>query len=206
MKVLVIDEEPDALEAIMDVIRSAKPPAGEDYDVEGLTDYRQAFQPPYSDDHLQVLVTDMVMGDKQDEGIEVVEYFANKLPITIVLTGYPNYPNCVRAMRAGAWDYIEKEPGDGADAYGRLLDSMAKAYEYYRQYPDRSKTNPDNEWVHSHLDELVDKYPGQLVAVLYNRVVASGTEFTDLLNRTKKEFPLAKATIVSMPDPGKEFL
>ena len=121
-----------------------------------------------------------------------------------MLTAFPTIPNCVQAMRAGAWDYIEKNPADHSDPYEQLLASLHSACEYRLKNPQRAETNPDSNWVHEHLPELMEKYPGQLVAVLYEKVVDSDPKFGRLSKRLKEKFPLARPTIVSIPDTREE--
>ena len=204
MKVLLIDDEPDDLKALERELTSSKAPSGEYYEAKCFTDYEDALNPAYDGEKFDILITDMVMGRKRDEGIAVLKYFADRLPVTIVLTGHPSVPNCVEAMKAGAWDYIEKNPADGADPYERLLDSLKRSYEYKLEHPERGITNPDSEWVHDNLDKLMTEYPGQLVAVLYEKVVDSDASFTELSKRLEARFPLAKPTIISIPDSDKE--
>lgn len=205
MRVLVIDDDLDNLNELETAIRSFKAPDGRFYDTVGFSDYREALK-VINIEPFDIVITDMVMGESMDEGIDVLKKLANRSAITIVITAYPSIPNCVEAMKAGAWDYIEKAPADGADPYERLSESLTKAYEYRLRNPQRAVTSPDSEWVHEHLDELIRKYPGKLVAVLYERVVDSDTSFAELSKRIQSIFPLAKPTIVSIPDDSQEVI
>jgi len=204
MKVLLIDDDPECLQEMQNIITSTKTSQGESYEVVVFREYKAALNAAYNGEQFDIVITDIVMGERRNEGIEVLKYFANRLPVGIAITAYPTIPNCVEAMRAGAWDYIEKNPTDGADPYARLLESLQKACEYRLKNPHRAVANPDSEWVHEHLSELLEKYPGKLVAVLYERVVDFDTNFSKLSSRIESKFPLAKPTIVSIPDGQKE--
>ena len=201
MKVLVLDDQREAVTAISDALKSAKTPQGEAYEVVPLEDCKEAMKPEYADDHFDVLITDMVMGARRDEGIQVLKHYAARLPIVIVITGYPSFPNCVEAMKLGAWDYIEKEPQDGSDPYERLLESLARAYENRRENPRRGK---DDEWVHEHLDELIRDYHGQVIAVLDGKVVGHDAKYTSLSERIQDEFRLVRPALICIPDLNLE--
>jgi len=203
MRVLVIDDEQDALNELEKAISTSKGPNGESFEITGEKDYKKALK-LIEAEPFDIVVTDMVMGKKRGEGIEVVKYLANRSGVAIVITAYPSIPNCVEAMRAGAWDYIEKNPTDGSDPFDHLLESIREACEYRLKNPQRQLTNPDSEWAQKHLIELMERYAGRLVAVLYERVVDSDISFAELSKRIQSTFPLAKPTIVSIPDSSSE--
>jgi FixJ family two-component response regulator len=118
----------------------------------------------------------------------------------IVLTAYPSIPNCVEAMRAGAWDYLEKVPEDGSDPYQNLLNTLRQACSMRMKDPDARKVDHDAKWVHDHLGELMKQYPGRLIAVLDAKVVGDAKTYEELSEELKDKFPLAKPTIISIPD------
>jgi DNA-binding NtrC family response regulator len=206
MRVMVIDDEEDVLNQLVEAIGSSVGPDGNPYEIESNVDYKKALTAEHNGLQFDAVVTDMVMGDHKTEGIEVLKYFAERLPITIVLTAYPSIRNCVEAMKAGAWDYIEKNPSDGSNSYDLLLDSLLRACEHRKRIPQRSEINPDSYWAHDHLKELMRDYPGQLVAVLYESVVDTSNDFDELSRRLRERFPLAKPTIISIPDTRQEQL
>ena len=204
MKILVIDDNPSALEEISIAIRSSKSLNGRPYDITKVLNYEEALK-RIDEKYFDIVIVDMKLGPKGNEGMDILKYLAGKSSVAIVITGFdPTIPKCVEAMRAGAWDYIEKQPADGSDPYERLLDSIRRAYEHFQKHPERGVPNPDIEWIHKHFDELVKEYAGKLVAVLYEKVVDSDKSFGTLSNRIESKFPLAKPTIVSIPDLSKE--
>jgi DNA-binding NtrC family response regulator len=201
MKVLVIEDVPDNLREIANAIRDLQFIDGHLFDVKEASSYESAIMLG-SQMSFDLLITDMRI-NVGEEGLDVIKFFANKLTIAIVITGFPSIPNCVEAMRAGAWDYIEKNPMDGSDPFERLLDSIRNACEYRRKNPQRGVPNPDVEWVHKHFDELAKEYPNKLIAVLFEKVVDSDVNFGALSKRMESKYPLAKPTIVSIPDLQK---
>lgn len=199
MKVLVIENEPDELAEYMAAIRSARALDGSEYEVSGEADYRIALE-RIKKEYFDIVVTDMRMGATDEEGLDVIGLLSRRSAVAIVLTGYANIPNCAKAMRAGAWDYIEKNPEDGTDPYERLLASLERACKERLANPERGKTNPDLLWIRDHLGELAKSQRGRVIAVLFERVVDSDTDYSALLERVQKAFPLAKPTILSIPE------
>ena len=203
MKVLAIDDEPEALKQIQKAVAGAPGPDGRPYDVVALADHAEALR-RLDAERFDVVITDMVMGTEEAEGLAVLKQLADKSPITIVLTAYPSIPNCVASMRAGAWDYLEKVPADGSDPYENLLASLRRACEARQAHPEAGRSNPDAKWVQDNLPALTKKYPGQVVAVLDQTVVDHDKTYGALLRRLKEKYPVAYPTIVSLPDTTVE--
>jgi len=199
MKVLAIDDQPEALKQIEKAIQSAKDPSGAAYEVVALADHIEALK-RLDEEIFDVVITDMVMGADEDEGLAILRQLTGKSPITIVLTAYPSIPNCVAAMRAGAWDYLEKVPANGGDPYDNLLASLAAAYEFRREHPDAGKSDPEAKWVHAHIAELMRDYGGKVIAVLDGKVVDSDTSYGALQDRLCIRYPLASPLTISIPD------
>lgn len=199
---MAIDDQDEALKQIEKAVSAAKGPDGKPYEVTALSKHEEALALLDTGEHFDVVITDMVMGPDATEGLEVLRKLTAKSPITIVLTAYPLFPTCVAAMRAGAWDYLEKDPADGSDAYENLLNSLREACD--TRLAAKSRMDPDSRWAQEHLGELMLRYPGKLVAVLDGRVVGEDVSYGDLVNRVKEMFPVARPTIVSVPNPSPE--
>jgi DNA-binding NtrC family response regulator len=177
---------------------SAKGPDQRPFEVKATGDYASGLS-LLGQERFDVVVTDMFMGE-EDEGLGILRALTEKSPITIVLTAYPRIPNCVQAMRAGAWDYIEKTPEDGSDPYENLLKSIREACERRREQPETGKAAGDTRWVHENIGKLIEQYPGQVVAVLDQKVVDSDKSLAALSNRIREKYPLARPSLVSIPD------
>jgi DNA-binding NtrC family response regulator len=207
MRVLIVDDIPEVLKQLRKEFEHQVSPLGERYSVDTCQNFDEALQIVRSATY-DVVITDMRWqqggeGGVVDEeaGIAVVHALADKSAITIVLTGYPSYENCVEAIRAGAWDYIPKTE-DEQDAYEMLFRSITKACQYRSGSRGRGKANPDDAWVKANLDELLQSYPGKHVAVLYEKVVDSDESYEELVNRLSKKYRLVRPTVVSVPKSG----
>ena len=203
MRVLLVDDKPEVLEQLRQLLTSARAPNGQSYQVQETTSYQEALK-LIDDDPFDIVITDMIMGDDEEEGLDVLERLGDRSAVAIVLTGVPKIPNCVKSMRAGAWDYIEKAPEDGTDPYDRLLESMKQACEHKKKHPERGGVNPDAKWVADHMEELMRDHAGCVVAVLYERIVGSDESFTRLSRLLEEKFPLAKPVFISIPETSKE--
>jgi DNA-binding NtrC family response regulator len=208
--ILVIDDEENVLKQIVNFLKNSHPPQGETFEVEGKKDHQEAlkllekFDP--NERYYHIIITDMRMGVEENEGIAILEELTKKSPITIVLTAYASIPNCVAAMKAGAWDYLEKTPENGSDPYENLLKSIKAAYNERLKNPYRDRVHPDAKWVQEHMDELMQNYRGKVVAVLDRTVVDSDSDYKALTERLAKKFQTAKPMMVSIPDTSMEII
>lgn len=203
MQIIVIDDRPDELETIVSILHGFKPPDTESFEVAGYRDYRKALK-VIDKKPFDVVVTDMVMGKKGRGGFEVINHLANRSSIVIVVTGFSSYPDCVEAIKAGAWDYLEKDTPDQQDLSTRLIASLTAALKYRVANPDRGTHNPDDVWVKTNLKKLMRKYPGKLVAVAFSEVVDCDDSYAALSARVRKRFALISPVIVSIPDLIRE--
>ena len=203
MRVLVVDDERDVLEEVVLAIESASAPDGGRYIVEGYVvedDAEvQAAIRRIETEAFEFVITDMRMGSTDEEGLEILAALASKSVIAIVLTRYASIPNCVKAMRAGAWDYVQKSHEHGSP-YKALLDSMTAGYQHFRKNPQRGRPNPDDVWVQQNLGQLMCDYPGEVVAVLYERVIDHDPSFAKVSARVKEQHQLAMATFIAVPN------
>jgi len=199
MKVLVIDDEPHVLKQIEKAIAGATDPDGQPFEVTGESDHQAAIG-LLDRESFDLVVADMHMGPDEDEGLMILRQLTDKSPVTIVLTAHPKIPVCVESMRAGAWDYLEKDPEDGSDAYENLLASIRDACRHRLENADAGRASADTRWVHKNIGELMEKHPGEVVAVLNQQVVAHDASFAELAKRVKREFPLAKPAMIAIPD------
>jgi DNA-binding NtrC family response regulator len=206
MKVLVIDDHPDALKQIQKALSGATGPDGNPYEVLALRDYKEAMRRLEVDERFDAVVTDLVMGVEETEGLEVLRKLTGKSPITIVLTAYPSIPTCVEAMRAGTWDYLEKNPAGMSDPYENLLRSLQEGYKNKIEHPEAGKVDPDTQWIQQHLADLLAKHPGETIAVLDQKLVDHDTDFAALMDRVEKEYQLAKPVVVTLPDSRVEVI
>jgi DNA-binding NtrC family response regulator len=205
MRILVVDDQPEVLKSLGRVLSSAQGIDGEPYQVTLEQSHEKALD-LVRRERFEVVVVDMVTQQRQDEGLDLLRALTAKSPITIVLTAYPSIPNCVAAMRAGVWDYLEKAPHDGSDPYDALLRSIEEGCRQRRDQPDLGRPDPNAQWVHENLESLMEAYPGQVVAILYGEVVEHGPTYGEVLDRLKGKFPLVRPYVFSIPDPTEEVI
>jgi DNA-binding NtrC family response regulator len=117
-KILVIDDNPDILKLIVDILKS------NDYEVTAAPGGEAGIRELESDNYAMVL-TDLIMPDVS--GMEVLEHLIAKSPKTmcIILTGHGSIKSSVEAIKKGAFDYITK-PVSASD----ILLSVEKAFKF----------------------------------------------------------------------------
>jgi DNA-binding NtrC family response regulator len=201
MRMLAIDDESSVLEGLRSRMSATPGPDGRPYDVVAVGSPNEALA-LVEKEHFDVVVTDMIMGGRAG-GLDVVRSLSDKVTVTIVLTALGTVSNCVEAMRAGAWDYLLKND-PGKDPYRTLQRSIETAFREKSAHPEAGKSNPDTKWVQANLPELMRTYPGEVVAVLYGKVIDHGDSYGDLAERLEERYPFTHPTIVSIPDTAVE--
>ncbi len=130
-----------------------------------------------------ILIVDMKMGsspDSDEKGLEILKLSESALKI--VLTGQPRIENCLKSIKAGAYDYIGKIDND---PYERLMNSIREGLEE-RLNP---KASPMQIWLSENLTSLQDDYKGTHIAVIDGVGVDSGRDLSKLQKRVKDKFP-----------------
>jgi CheY-like chemotaxis protein len=137
-----------------------------------------------------VIVLDVRM-EAERSGLETAfalqEQLGAESPVRIILTGYPNYGDCVEAMRYGAWDYIVKQDVGQTPMAQVVVNS---AVERLRRLDQRreQETRVAAGWIPAHLLDLQAEHAGRLVALWHEpevRVIASGRDAFELEERLK---------------------
>lgn len=139
-----------------------------------------------------VLIVDMKMGDSDEKGLEIL-----KLPLSaikIVLTAHASVENCVKCLKTGGFDYIDKN-SHLYDPYERLKKSIKKGLNERKKKPE----NPFSTWVNKNLHVLVKEYGGEHIAVIDNTVVDSDKNLKTLKDRVKERYPFLRAEITNIP-------
>ena len=199
MKMLVVDDNLAFVREVARLLARTRGPDGHTYEVTTETDHRAALK-RLEKEYFDVVITDMRMAGPKD-GMKILAGLAGKSTITIVLTDFPEVRNAVSCMRAGAWDYVSK--GD-KDPIERVLKSIRLAYRYRKENPDAGRTDPDARWLSDHLGELVARYPGEVVAVRYAKVLDHDERYGRLARRVRSKYPVSRPMMVSIPDPKVE--
>ena len=115
--------------------------------------------------------------------------------VTIVLTALPSLEECVKFMRAGAWDYIAKvSPID--DLVQRLVDDLNAA----RPVP---RVDRDALFVQENFASLHRDYGGRWIAVANGLFLGAAATYDDLF-RDVQEMPASDPKFWRMPPSPKE--
>jgi ActR/RegA family two-component response regulator len=126
----------------------------------------------------------------------------------IILTGYPSYPQCVEAMRHGAWDYIVKEDV-GSTPMAQIVVNSALAHfqelDLRRELAQRIAA----DWLPRHLWEFQQEYGGKLVAIWHQpeiKIIASGADAFELeenLREWRKRHPAWEQPFITEIPPRR---
>ncbi len=144
----------------------------------------------------EVLIVDMKMDDSEEKGLEIL---ALPLPsLKIVLTALSSIENCIKSLKAGAFDYIDKNSLQ-YDPYERLKKAMREGLTSRLLEPE----NPFLEWEKKNLSQLIKKYGGKFIAVLAEEVVDADENQQALKERLKENYPFFKAKILEIPIKSK---
>jgi DNA-binding NtrC family response regulator len=117
-KILVVDDDPEILEVIADVLRDGG------YAVDTAQDGKKAIKSVDAESY-DLVVTDLKM--PKVDGMKVLRHVVDHSPDTmcIILTGYGTIEGAVEAIKAGAFHYITKPIKSG-----EILMVVAKALKY----------------------------------------------------------------------------
>jgi DNA-binding NtrC family response regulator len=190
-KVLIIEDE---LKARKTIERALMDDADYDFTIKGAASVKEAAETIKKDDRrFDVVVIDWRLGQEKEGGLKVLEGIKAFFPkIKIVFTAYATIENCVKAMKAGADDYIDKnQPG----SLQKLIDSIKAELAAYKF----EENEPDPNWLDEHFDELKEKYSGQVLAFINGELVAVAPTQKSLLEKLKKEYGEVRPYIMYAP-------
>ena len=118
-----------------------------------------------------VIIIDLVFGDNDDAGLDLMArrmLFAScPEAVKIVVTGFATIDRCVRAMRLGAWNFIEKGQNFATRTVESAVERLKEIEEAHRQ-----ERFIFEEWLPKHEHTLQKKFPGEYVVVTGGKVIA----------------------------------
>lgn len=145
-----------------------------------------------------VVTIDWMFPSSKDGGLEVLNFLNNLklyLPkVKIVYTAYPSIKNCVKAMKAGADNYIEKT--DPTKSLKELLESVKEELRSRKS----DENEPDPNWLKEHFDELMQKHRGELIAFIDGKLVGHASTKRKLLEELKERYPNEEPFIMFAPE------
>jgi len=190
-KVLIIEDELRARQAIA---RAFTMDEEFKFEVTGVATVEEATDIlKKAERRFDLLVIDWKLDPEGEGGLRLLEAGKIYLPkIKIIYTAYATLEDCVKAMKAGADDYIDKNQ---PDSLKKLLESAKeeiKAWEF-------EEHEPDPQWLNEHLEELRAKYHGELIAFIDGKVVAHAPTKRELLKKVKEKYPDEEPFIMFAP-------
>ncbi|MDI6752543.1 MAG: response regulator [bacterium] len=151
-----------------------------DFEVTEVAEIEEAIKILEKERRFDLLVIDWRLEPLQEGGLELLKAGRVYFPkIKIVYTAYATLENCVKAMQAGADDYIDKNQ---EGSLKKLLES-AKEKLRARKFEEHE---PDSDWLSEHAEELMDSYRGELIAFIDGKVVAHAPTNRKLAEKIKE--------------------
>lgn len=139
----------------------------------------------------EIVIVDMKMDGSEEKGLDVVVL---PLPsIKIVLTALASVENCIKCLRLGVYDYIDKNSIQ-YDPFERLKEAIKNGL------ADRLKepVDPFTQWKEDNNSRLNAVYKGQYIAVIGDMVVDADKNRDKLKNQVKKSYPFFYSQITKI--------
>lgn len=203
-KILIIDDEDMVRKALKTKFSSDK------YEVFEAKTLNKAFGILNSEQKIDVVIVDLRLETTEKEGEEtglkaigpstiksIAEGKLSPKPIVIVLTAYSNIESCKKAIKDGAYDYLDKNT---PDVYNRLMKSIEQGLDE-RDAPEPEEYE-DRRWFEEHFDEVVNKYKGKRIAIHNKKVIASSDTIEGLNEILTTKFLGIKPFFIHIPKEG----
>jgi len=201
MKTLIPDDEPGNAHLLGEILSNQRSPLGTDYCVDYAYSVEEA-NDKVSRDMYDLVIVDMYWArsgststEREPGGLAILERLVRRCEIAIVLTAYGTIRNCVKAMRIGAWDYIERR----GDFLPELLISIEQAVAFKQFLRANPQRREEDAWIADHLDDLCTEYEGRIVAVLDGRVVDTDVSLSALRQRLQERYVLLQPVLFAVP-------
>ncbi|KKJ00078.1 RNA-binding domain-containing protein [Prochlorothrix hollandica] len=129
-----------------------------------------------------VIIADMRLGKDDSGGFAILDWVKaqNLSAVVIILTANATVPDCRRAFRSGAWDYIAK------DAPGNNFEDLDQSIEAAIAYLNRWGSQPNQQWFSEHQTELENQYWGQWLAIANQTVIETADTQQELEQRLEE--------------------
>jgi PAS domain S-box-containing protein len=144
-RILIVDDENGILEELSDYLSNG-------YEIVTARSASEAIK-LLEAGGIELAIIDMYM-ETEESGIEVLKSAKKTAPLLqcIILTAYGTPSNVVAAMRAGAYDYVEKQ---SPDIYETLAHRIKKALEYRDSIEALRKSEEKYQLLIENLNEVV---------------------------------------------------
>lgn len=190
-RVLIIEDDPTARK---DIERAFTMDEEFNFKVTGVATVEEATKVLKKEERrFDLVVIDWILEPEKEGGLKILESLKIYLPkIKIVYTAYATLEDCVKAIKAGAADYIDKNQ---PDSLKKLLESAKEKLKTWKF----EEHEPDRQWLNEHLEELRAKYHGELIAFIEGKVVAHARTERQLRDKVKKRYPDEEPFIMFAP-------
>jgi DNA-binding response OmpR family regulator len=198
MKILFVDERRTIGELLKSRLAGSRYRAadGSSFDIDIEVDYAKAstlLQNGHRYD-AAIIECSTTAAAAGDVAFNLVSALKQTAVLAIVFTALPSLDECVRYMRAGAWDYIAKvRPID------ELVQRLVDGFKALQPPP----ADPDALFVEENFATLHRDYAGDWIAV-GNGVLLGTAKTHEQLLREIERIPVARPKIWRMPPPPKE--
>ena len=144
-RILIVDDENGILEELSDYLSN-------DYEIVTARSASEAIELLHAGG-IELAIIDMYM-ETEESGIEVLKSAKKTAPLLqcIILTAYGTPSNVVEAMRAGAYDYVEKQ---SPDIYETLAHRIKKALEHRDSIEALRKSEEKYQLLIENLNEVI---------------------------------------------------
>lgn len=161
--ILVVEDNPRYLDILTDALK--------EFDYQHIATARNSEEAKTKLEQrpFDIIVADMRLGDDINGGFDVLDEVVarNITSVVIILTANDTVPDCRRAFRTGAWDYISKNIG------GNPIDELHKSLQDAIRYLNRWGNRKDELWIQENMEYLLENHSGKYVAVINNSVIES---------------------------------
>ncbi len=189
--ILLVEDDPDQRKGIAHELKH------EGFDVEEAGGIQEA-QRLLDSKPFDIVVCDMKM-ETAKAGLDLVAflhpmrspYHTGLDTIFIIYTAWETFPDCVKAIKQGAYDYICKNEDNSID---HLIRACVEGLKEKTQWA----AEPDYEFVQKNWEKLLKQFGEQWIAVRGREIIAHSQSLSDLYNDIRKRFPQAKPFIVHL--------
>jgi DNA-binding NtrC family response regulator len=179
IKILMIDDEEDVRDIFKQIM-------GKEYGYTSIetSDSIENAKETFKKKHFDILIIDMRF-NSEPRGFELLELGDDDSPLAsnmIIFTANDDVMNCRKSFQMGAWDYIPKNLIDH-NPYEEMHNSIQKAIEHTNTWGNEK----DGHWVNENIDNIMEKYNGEYIAVMDNKVIANAKTKEELDKVIKDE-------------------
>lgn len=177
MNVLIIDDEETPRNALKRAFEAFQ---GRTFDVKTAETSEEAAM-EIAKCKFDVITVDIMLDKDSEEeiGIDLLKegmiLASCRDAVKIVVTAYPTFERCVKAMRLGAWDFIQKSPGYQQRAVQSAVERLDEL-----EFTSKQEAEILGDWLPMNENFLRKQFSDEYIAILDKSVIAHGKTMIDL--------------------------